>query len=183
MFEAMPSRSHVRKVFVRAMGGTFLAYHMLAVAVANLSTNTKVRDLPHRWFRPYTMFFGQWQEWDMFTTIPYYATIRPTLVATSADNGNTDYGPWLPELRPIPQSLKVTSLFARVMWSRNVFSDAIARWEQSACKAIRTQAHVLPKTVHLRLETERLNPLHTVRSSGKIARPEQFNTKPTVCQK
>lgn len=182
MFRAMPNRSQARKVFVRVLGCAFLTYHMLAVAVANLNTSTKVRDLPHRWFRPYTTFFGQWQEWDMFTTIPYYAAIHPTLVATNADGTTTDYGPWLPNLEPIPDSLKLTSLFARVMWSRSAFNDAIARWEQQACKAIRKHTTSLPRTVHLRLDTERLNPLQTVRSTRQIAHPERFTTKPTPCR-
>lgn len=182
MVLTMPTRPQARKIFVRVIGCSFLVYHMAAVAVANLNTTTRVRDLPHRWFRPYTTFFVQWQEWDMFTTIPYYAEIKPTLVATNADTTETNYGPWLPGLAPIPESLKITSMFARTMWSRSVFSDAISRWEQAACKAVRSQTKALPKTVHLRLDTQRLNPLQTVRTSHQIAHPEQFATKPTVCR-
>lgn len=182
MVHAMPNSLQARKVFVRFVGCTFLTYHMVAVTVANLNTSTKVRDLPHRWFRPYTTFFGQWQEWDMFTTIPYYASVRPTLVATAADGKTSDWGPWMPNLEPIPQSLRITSLFARMMWSRNAFGDAIARWERTACKAIRNHTDSSPKSVHLKLDTERLNPLQTVRTSQQISHPEHFTTKPTTCR-
>ena len=183
MYAAMPNRASVRKVFVRTLGCGFLVYHMLAVTVANLNQSTKVRDLPHRWLRPYVTLFGQWQEWDMFTTIPYYAQIQPTLVATNADGSTADHGPWLPGLEPVPESLKVSSLFARVQWSRSAFSDAIARWERSACSAILEHTQTLPKSVHLRLDTQRLNPLQTIRSSNQIAHPEHFTTKPTPCRK
>jgi hypothetical protein len=179
----MPSRSQVRKVVVRALACAYLSYHMFAVTIANLSTTTKVRDLPHRWARPYTGLFGQWQEWDMFTTIPYYAGIRPTLVATNADQSTNEFGPWMPGLEPIPDSLKVTSLFARMMWSRNGFGEAIGRWERRACDAVRARTNTLPATVHLRLDTDRLNPLPAVRASGQIAHPEHFNTKSTTCRK
>jgi hypothetical protein len=183
MYAAMPNRAQVRKALLRTLGCAFFGYHMLAVAVANLAPNTKVRDLPHRWLRPYATFFGQWQEWDMFTTIPYYAEIHPTLVATNADNSTTDYGPWLPGLEPAPESLKVTSLFARIQWSRNSFGSAIAHWERAACAAIHEQTTRLPKSVHLRLDTQRINPLQTIRFSKQIAHPEHFTTKPTMCRK
>lgn len=172
-----------RKVFLRAVGCVLLGYHMLAVGVANLSTNTKLRDLPHRWFRPYTTLFGQWQEWDMFTTIPYYASIQPSLIATNADGSTVSFDPWLPGLEPVPKSLKVTSLFARVMWSRTAFTDAVSRMERRACTAIAQHTNTPPKSVHYRLDTQRLNSLQTVRATKKIAHPEHFTTKPTACRK
>lgn len=183
MVRIMSARSQVRSILLRIVGCAFFVYHMLAVTVANLNTSTRLRDVPHRWFRPYTTFFVQWQEWDMFTTIPYYAAITPTLVATNADNSVAEYGPWLPGLAPIPDSLRITSMFARTMWSRSTFGDAIARWEQAACKAVLAHTNTLPKTVHVKLDTQRLNPLQAVRTSKQIAHPERFSTKPTVCRR
>lgn len=172
-----------RKVLLRTGACALLGYHMLAVSFANLGTNTKLRDLPHRWFRPYTSFFGQWQEWDMFTTIPYYASVRPSLIATNADGSTESYEPWLPGLESVPESLKVTSLFARVMWSRGGFTDAVNRIERAACTAITQHTNSMPKSIQYKLDTQRLNSLQTVRTSNKIAHPEQFTTKPTACRK
>jgi hypothetical protein len=118
----------------------------------------------------------------MFTTIPYYLEIRGTLVGTFPDQSTKEWGPMLPGFGETPESLKVTSLLGRLMWSRNAFENNVSRWEQTACRAITDEVDERPKTIHLKLSTERLNTLARVRSTRQISHPEQFSTRPAACK-
>lgn len=178
----MPHRDRVFKVLFRALACVFLTYHLAASTLTNLTTSTALRSQPHRWIRPYISLFSLWQEWDMFTTIPYYLEIRGTLVGTFSDQTTREFGPMLPDFEETPRSLKITSLLARLMWSKNAFESNVSRWEHAACRAIADETGQRPKTIHLKLSTERLNPLARVRSTGEISHPEQFNTRPASCK-
>lgn len=179
---AMPNRGRSRKVFVRAIACTFLLYHLAALTLTNLSTSTTLRNSLHVWVRPYTGVLGLWQEWDMFTTIPYYSEVRPSLSVQFLDKGPLQLGPMLPALTPAPESLRISTLFSRIMWSRRSFEDNVSRWERMTCRAIQASTGQRPKSFQLKLATERLNTLAQVRATGKIAHPEEFSTKPALCK-
>lgn len=175
-------RERVRKGFVATLATAFMVYHLAAVTIANLSTSTTLRGHLHPWFRPYTSLLGLWQEWDMFTTIPYYAEMRPTLIAAFPGQPQKEFGPMLPGLESAPNNLKITSVFSRVMWSRSAFETNVSQWERAGCLAVARATGVMPRSVQLKLSTQRLNPLAQVRSTGESSHPEEFTTRPALCK-
>jgi hypothetical protein len=177
----MPTRRRLLQVSIRGLACVFFTYHLAATTLTNLGTSTALKRRAEGWIRPYIQHLALWQEWDMFTTIPYYAELTGNVVATFPDRRVQEFPPILPGLEPAPASLKVTSLLSRIMWSKNSFESNVSRWERAMCRAIAEEVGERPSTVHLRLYTQRLNPLAQVRSTGKIAHPEQFNSRPAPC--
>lgn len=177
----MPTRRRLLQVSIRGLACVFFTYHLAATTLTNLGTSTALKRRAEGWIRPYIHHLALWQEWDMFTTIPYYAELTGNVVATFPDRRVQEFPPLLPGLEPAPASLKVTSLLSRIMWSKNSFESNVSRWERAICSAIAEEVGERPSTVHLRLYTQRLNTLGQVRSTGKIAHPEQFNSRPAPC--
>jgi hypothetical protein len=183
MLRAMPERGRLRSILIRGIACVFFLYHLAAITLTNISTSTALGNNVHPWIRPYIRHTGLWQEWDMFTTIPYYQGIQGRLVATFPDQRTQEFGPLIPGFGETYTSLRVSSLFARIMWSRNAFQTNIGQWERTACHVVEAHSGEQPRHVQLKLDTQRLNTLSQVRSTGKIARPEQFTTRPAMCKK
>lgn len=118
----------------------------------------------------------------MFTTIPYYAEMHPTLLANLPDQPQKEFGPMLPGLTAAPNTLKISSLFSRVMWSRSAFESNVSQWERATCRAVGQATGVTPRSVQLKLSTQRLNALAQVRSTGQLSHPEEFTTRPALCK-
>lgn len=178
----MPDRGRIRSNLFRGAACVFFLYHLAAITLTNIPTSTALGNNAHPWIRPYIRHTGLWQEWDMFTTIPYYRKIEGRLAATFHDQRTQEFGPLVPGFGDTYTSLRVSSLFARLMWSRNAFQTNIAQWERTACNVVAAHTEEQPRHVQLKLDTQRLNTLGQVRSTGKISRPEQFATRPAICK-
>jgi hypothetical protein len=165
----------------RALIALLASAHMACVMIANLPDNVSLGKALHGFADPYLRAFGQWQEWDMFTTIPLYADIRAKLVARGEDGSETRYDPMLPGLTPQPDSLRVMSLFARLVWSRKPFTSYVARFHAAACRAIGQRSGSIPKTVRVELHVQALRSPRAVRQTGVSTDPRLFKSEDTPC--
>ena len=177
----MLPRLVILKLLLRATACAALLYHLCAVAITNLPRNTALGPALHAWFAPYTSYFGLWQDWAMFTTIPYYSRLVPTLEVKQSNGTTVDYGPLLPELRAAPDSLRLTSLFGRLVWSRSTYSSLANRYDRTACRAVQHQTSVSPASVRIRLDGQRLHALEKVRAIGETSYPQQATSGVFSC--
>lgn len=167
----------------RALIVILASAHMACVAIANLPENVSLGKALHELADPYLRASGQWQEWDMFTTIPLYADIRASLVARGDDGSETRYDPMLPGLTPQPDSLRIMSLFARLVWSRKAFTWYVKRFHGAACRAIAERSGATPKSVRVELQVQALRGPRAVRQTGVLADPRVFNSEDTPCRR
>ena len=158
-----------------------LLYHLGAITFANLHRSTVLGSGLHTWFSPYTSYLGLWQDWAMFTTIPYYASLTPVLEVETARGGKVDLGPMLPHLEAAPDSLRLTSLFGRLVWSRSSYAEHRQRYERTACLSVEKSTGTTPLSIRVRLEGQRLQRLDAVRSTGVSSYPQQPSSPAFRC--
>jgi hypothetical protein len=154
--------------------------HLAAVTIANLPDSSLGRTL-HAPVDPYLRYFGQWQEWDMFTTIPLYQDIQASLIAKSHDGTETRYDPMLPGLTPQADNLRILSMFARLVWARKSFVGFTQRFHAAACRAIAERSGSAPKSVRVELHTLMLRAPRVVRQTGTMSDPKVFKSEDVVC--
>jgi hypothetical protein len=165
----------------RWIGCGLVLFHMVAVSIANLAEGTKLSAQLHRAVDPYVRFFGQWQEWDMFTTVPLYLSIEGRVVAKLPDGSEHEYPPVLPGLVPAPYNLRYVSMFARVVWAKRSFRWHSERYLSALCRAIGTREGVKPKSIRLEIDTQTIRPLKQIRQDGEIAEARTFKAEEVAC--
>jgi hypothetical protein len=165
----------------RVTGCLLVLYHLGAVTVANLVETTPLSQAMHRYVNPYLRFFGQWQEWDMFTTIPLYQSIQGRVVAKAADGTETRYEPMLPGFTEQPDSLRLASMFARLVWARKGFRWHVQRYQAAACRAIAARTGSTPKSLRIELDTLTIRNLRSIRQDGVIGDPRTFKSEDAPC--
>jgi hypothetical protein len=148
--------------------GAFCVYNMGAILLANMPTSTAFGGELRAPFESYIAYTGIWQNWSMFVTIPYFKSIHPVLVAHYANGKDVERGPILPGLRPYRPRARFIALFVGYAFPPEE-EDWFARsYVQRACTAFEQATGARPKSVRLRLDCERLQPLSDVVRTGKI---------------
>jgi hypothetical protein len=165
----------------RSAACALVAYHLGAVTIANLAESTDLTRSMHKLVDPYLHFFGQWQEWDMFTTIPLYLSLQGKVVARATDGKETRYEPMLPGLAPQADSLRLASMFARVVWARRSFAWHVDRYRDAVCAAVGQQQGETPRSVRVELDAMVIRNLKLIRQDGVIAEPKTFKSEDLPC--
>jgi hypothetical protein len=165
----------------KVTGCLLLLCHLGAVTVANLAETTPLSRALRHYVNPYLRFFGQWQEWDMFTTIPLYQSIQGKVVAKAVDGAETRYDPMLPGFTEQPDSLRMASMFARLVWARKGFRWHVERYHAAVCRAIAQRTGSTPKSVRVELDTLTIRNLRSVRHDGVIGEPRTFKSEDVPC--
>lgn len=168
----------VRRVLVCSL----VLYHLSAVTIANLNESAELSQTLHRYVNPYLRAFGQWQEWDMFTTIPLYLSIEGKVVARRMDGSETRYDPMLPGLAPAPDSLRLASMFARLVWGRKGFRAHVDRYNRALCRAIAEREGSMPRTLRVEVDTQTIRALTAIRKDGVIADARTYKSEEAVCR-
>jgi hypothetical protein len=156
-------------------------YHLAAVTIGNLVEAGSLSQTLHRYVNPYLRLFGQWQEWDMFTTIPLYLTIEGKVVARAMDGKETRYDPLLPGFTKGPDSLRLISMFARVVWARKSFRLHVERYQRAVCHAIAEREGSMPRSVRVELDTLTIRQLTAIRKDGVIGDPRTYKSEEAPC--
>ncbi|HLK37740.1 MAG TPA: hypothetical protein VKU41_13360 [Polyangiaceae bacterium] len=166
----MPVPAAVRRA-PRVLLGTFCLYHMGASLLSNMPSTTAFGGELRAPFEAYIFHAGLWQSWTMFTTIPYFRSIHPVLLAHAPGGAETEYGAILPGLEGYRQRTRLTGLFLRYTFPAPDMAGFARGYVHDACDAIEAASGVRPAFVGLRLDSEHLVPLDRVRTSGQTSVP------------
>lgn len=167
----------------RIIGCVLVLYHLAAVTISNLSESTAFSQTLHSAVNPYLRFSGQWQEWDMFTTIPLYLSISARIVARDMNGKETSFDPLLPGLSAAPDELRLVAMFARMVWARKFFRWHAERYQGAACDALAARTGEMPRSLHFELDAEVIRQLSAIRKDGKIADKRVFKSEEVLCQR
>lgn len=159
-----------------------LLYHLLATTVYNLPKTTSLGDGLHRLTEPYAKFFGLWQEWDMFSTIPWFHELDATLLVVDEAGAASEHPPVLPGLTPAPNNLRFTAAWIRLAGPSGTSHQHGQRYFQNACHAAEAALGRRVRSVQLRLEAQRLRSLSQIRRDGIIAKPETHTSRRYTCK-
>lgn len=154
---------------------------MQAMLFANLREINPLAKTLRSWVEPYLVTFVQWQEWDMFTTIPLYLDIRHTLVARDDSGQETRYEPMLPGFTPQSDNLRILSMAGRLVWVRHGFRVHADRHHRAACAAIERVSGTRPRSVRVELDAQPLRNRHQIIATGVIADPKVFRSGDLPC--
>jgi hypothetical protein len=170
-----------RRELARTALCTWATFHVAGILVANLPRTTALGSVLHRPFEGYLAVFGLFQTWDMFTTIPRFASLDGTLVAVGADGKERRYGPVLPGLVPAGESARIKGTFLRLAFSSAAYAGYSERYLSALCHAIRDKEGIPPTSVRFELLTEQVRKLEDVRRDGVRAEPKTFTFGPAEC--
>lgn len=149
--------------------------HMLATSVQHIPKDSALRPVADP-FVPYQALTGIWQDWDMFTTIPYLHSYDVALDVTNANGTSEASGPLLPGLRPYDGDIRTEALFTRVL-EEQAFAGYRTPYFRSVCAALRASSGKGGQTLLFREKFERIRPLAEIRAGGGIGRPDEHKTK------
>jgi hypothetical protein len=149
--------------------------HMLATGVQHIPNDSALRpvDAP---FVAYQALTGIWQDWDMFTTIPYLHTYDVVLEVRGGGAGSASYGPMLPGLRAYDGDIRTEGLFTRVL-DEAPFVRYREAYGRSLCDALRASSGHGGQTVIVRERFERIRALADIRAGGAIGKGDEHATK------
>lgn len=159
-----------------------LLYHLLATTVYNLPKTTSLGDGLHRWTEPYVKFFGLWQEWDMFSTIPWFHRLDATLLVVDETGATTEHPPVLPGLRPPGDNLRFAAAWVRLAGPSGASHQQGRRYFQNACEAASSKLGRRVHSVRLQVDAQRLRSLSQIRRDGKIAQSQTHTSRSYTCQ-
>lgn len=171
----------MKRQLLRTAVCVFCLYHMHAMLLANLFEVNPLAKALRGWVDPYLTTLVQWQEWDMFTTIPLYLDIQSTLVARDGSGAETRYGPMLPGFTPPPDNLRIVSMAGRLVWVRHAFPAHVNRHHRAACAAITRASGAPPQSVRIELDAKPLRSLERVAATGVIADSKVFRSGNLPC--
>jgi hypothetical protein len=173
--QLLPQRTTALKVATTLL---FLG-HMLATSVQHIPKDSALRVAADP-FVPYLALTGIWQDWDMFTTIPYLHLYDVALDVTDANGTSVAAGPVLPGLRAYNGDIRPEAFFTRVL-EEQAFASYRETYFRSVCAALRASTGKGGQTLVFRETYERIRPLAEIRAGGGIGRPDEHKTK-FACQ-
>jgi hypothetical protein len=155
--------------FVHSVLGLLFTYHALAITLGTLVPyDCHLYAVVHPWFRSYLTWTGAKQTWNMFRTVPNYASYDVVLVAEDKHNLQREYGPVLPGLRPCNSAdYRDNKLFSKLTTAgyksvRDAYFDA-ARLE------IEARTHTKVRALHLGFKAQRMHNLARMRKDGHVS--------------
>jgi hypothetical protein len=144
---------------------------MLATSVQHIPKDSSLRPVAEP-FVPYQALTGIWQDWDMFTTIPYLHSYDVALDVTEANGTSEASGPLLPGLRPYDGDIRTEALFTRVL-EEQAFAGYREGYFRSVCAALRASSGKGGQTLVFREKYERIRALAEIRAGGGIGRRDE----------
>jgi hypothetical protein len=166
------------KMMTRAALGLLFTYHALALTLGTLIPRDShlYTDL-NPLFRPYLAISGTEQIWNMFITVPNYASYDIVLFAEDSRNGQHEYGPILPGLRACDSwNYRDNKLFGNL--ATPGYASVRNAYFETARREIEARDRLKLRSLRLRFKTQRLFNLARVRSTGRISFPEVTDTEP-----
>ena len=162
----------------RAVACAYFVCHLAAISNASLFRPSALGAA--RAFDAYTRFFGLWQTWDMFTTIPYYLDLDGQLVARDTAGRETRHGAMLPGLARYRKDLRVHGLFLRLL-SSPTFGEPGRRYIWAACRAIEARTERPVETVRIELVGARIRRLDDIRRDGRLYETDRNQSADQPC--
>jgi hypothetical protein len=172
----LPKASERVPRFVRrALAFVFVA-HCAIMCTPHIPSGSAIKPIG-AYFHKYLEATGTWQNWDMFTSIPYTHDYDAKVVVLQADGHEETVGPIVPGLLPYDHSLRVESFLTRALpggYYRGGYVKAV-------CRELRERDGHGGQRVVFRERYDRLRALKDIRVDGVIANPDVKNTGPYVC--
>jgi hypothetical protein len=166
---------------LRAFACVFLVFHLAAVTVDNLPRTTTLGAGIHAPFDVYLGVVQLWQGWDMFTTIPHFASMDGDVLVADVDGSHERVGPIVPGLEPFRKDPRMYSLFLRLAFSADGAGGFALRYRAAVCRALAAKLGHLPKAVGFDLRTEQLRSIADVQRDGRIGEPKTFHYDEAAC--
>jgi hypothetical protein len=172
------ARSQRFHAFGRSVLGLLFTYHALALTLGTLIPyESHLYTVLHPWFSPYLKLTGTEQKWNMFTTVPNYASYEVVLVAQDDRGDRNEYGPVLPGLRASNSAdYRDNKLFSKL--ATPGYKSVRDAYFETARREIEARAGTKLRALHLRFKVQRLHNLARVRKNGQISFPEVTDTEP-----
>jgi hypothetical protein len=149
---AGPMRSRQPMLPRRFWTNTFIIWHLTAISIWSLPFQPTLKAVVDRLTRPYLLFTGAWQAWDMFSPDPIQIRTRMDATVSFRDGSRATWT--FPEMAKLGLIERFQKERYRKWGQDNVRSDANWRlWEPTASYIARQYAD--PKNPPVRVELHR----------------------------
>ena len=170
------SSERVPRFVRRALAVAFVA-HCAVMCTPHIPSGSAVKPIGAL-FHKYLEATGTWQNWDMFTSIPYTHDYDAKVVLVDANGRDQEIvGPIVPGLVPYDHSLRVESFLTRALPGGHYRGGYV----KAVCRELRERDGHGGHRVVFRERFDRLRALKDMRVDGVISNPDIKNTGPYAC--
>lgn len=155
--------------FLYSVLGLLFTYHALAITAGTLIPyDSQLYAVVHPWFRSYLTWTGSEQTWNMFRTVPSYASYDVVLVAQDDYSMEREYGPVLPGLRPCnTEDYRDNKLFSKLI--KPGYKGVREAYFEAARLELEAQTGTKVRALHLRFKAQRMHKLARIRKDGQVS--------------
>jgi hypothetical protein len=166
-------------VALKGAACVFFLGHMAATCAPHVPVQSALQPLSQP-FVHYEELTGNWQSWDMFTTIPYLHDYDVAVDVTDADGQKSTTGVTLPGLARYDRSVRNEAFFLRVVGDAT-YAAYLGGYVRNVCAALRARSGRGGQQLVFHESYERLRWLNEIRENGVISVHEDHPSKTFPC--
>ena len=165
------------KTTFKAIVALFFCYHLAAVSIVLLPTESQLKKSLRPCFSWYLTASGNKQYWSMFTGIPYNHRHNVDLEIVDKRGKRIERSVLLPDLAPyIEGYFRYHSLFVRM--NKPAYRRYLKAYADTMKARLEARDGVHIKSLTIRLNFERIQSLKSIRRTGRISKSKVVTMGP-----